>query len=73
MELNCALDVDILWTIRKGIGEHFEVEIISHGLRNVNCVDKKLSNAGGVTSVWGDPEDSVDDLWDSIETLSTGL
>lgn len=41
LELNCAF-----MDYRKGTGEHFEVEIISHGLRNINCVDKKLSDAG---------------------------
>lgn len=43
---DCALDTDILWNIRKGIGEHFQVEITSQGLRNFICVDKKLSDVG---------------------------
>lgn len=42
--MNCALDrlafFFFFLNIRKGVGEHFKVEITSHGLRNANCVAK---------------------------------
>lgn len=68
MERNCAVDTDMLWNIRKGIGEHFEVEITSHGLRNFSCVDEKLSDVDCDLC-----EGTQRELWDSVETLSSGF